>query len=59
MKREMDVYDEILASNKKLIEVNEGLIEVNKGWQELATNLLALLKDAQRKVGDKHEADLQ
>ena len=58
MKREMDVYDEILASNKKLIEVNEGLVEVNKGWQELATNLIALLKDAQQKAGDHHEADL-
>ena len=58
MKREIDVYDEILASNKKLIEVNEGLIEVNRGWQELATNLIALLKDTQRKAGDKHEADL-
>ena len=59
MKQEMDVYDKILASNNKLIEINEGLVEVNKGWQELATNLLALLKDAQRKAGDKHEAHLQ
>lgn len=59
MKREIDVYDEILASNNKLIEINAGLIEVNKGWQELATTLLALLMDPQRKVGDKHETHLQ
>ncbi len=59
MKQEIDVYDEILASNNKLIEINAGLIEVNKGWQELATNLLALLMDAQQKAGDKHETHMQ
>ena len=59
MKKEIDVYEEILKSNQRLIEINNHLIEVNEGWQNLAARMLNLCMDAQRKVGDKHEADLQ
>ena len=58
MKKEIDVYEEIIKSNQRLIEINNHLIEVNEGWQDLATRILKLYMDAQRKAGDKHEADL-
>ena len=59
MKKEIDVYEEIIKSNQRLIEINNHLIEVNKGWQDLATRMLKLYQDALEKVGDKHETDLQ
>jgi len=58
MKKEIDVYEEIIKSNRRLIEINNHLIEVNKGWQDLATRMLKLYQDALEKVGGKHEADL-
>lgn len=59
MKKEINVYDELIKSNQRLIEINNHLIEVNKGWQDLATRMLKLYKDALEKAGDKHETDLQ
>jgi hypothetical protein len=59
MKKEIDVYEEILKSNQRLIEINNHLIEVNEGWQDLATRMLKLCVSALEKAGDKHEADLQ
>ena len=52
MKKEINVYEEIIKSNQRLIEINNHLIEVNKGWQDLATRMLNLYKDALEKAGD-------
>ena len=59
MKKEIDVYGKILESNHRLIEINNELIKVNRRWEELATKILIMYKDALEKAGDKHEADLQ
>ena len=59
MKKEIDIYEEIIKSNQRLIEINNSLIKINEGWQDLATRMLKLYKDALEKAGDKHETDLQ
>ena len=57
--KETDRIDVILRANERLIQINDELVKVNEGWQELATKLVAMLKEAEEKAGDKHEADLQ
>ena len=57
--KEMDRIDVILRANARLIQINDELVKVNEGWQEVVIKLLAMLKEAKEKAGDKHEADLQ
>ena len=57
--KEMDRIDVILRANARLIQINDELVKVNEGWQEVVIKLLAMLKEANEKAGDKHEADLQ
>ena len=44
---DVNVMQEILESNKKLIEIieiNEKLVEINKGWMKIANDLLRMLE---------------
>ena len=56
--KEMNRIDVILRANARLIQINDELVKVNEGWQEVVIKLLAMLKEANEKAGDKHEADL-
>lgn len=56
--KEMDRIDVILRANARLIQINDELVKVNEGWQEVVIKLSAMLKEANEKAGDKHEADL-
>ena len=56
--KEMDRIDVILRANARLIQINDELVKVNDGWQEVVIKLVAMLKEAKEKAGDKHEADL-
>lgn len=55
----MDRIDAMFRANAQLIQINDELVKVNEGWQEVVIKLVAMLKKAKEKAGDKHETDLQ
>lgn len=50
-KKDIDMTQEILESNKKLIEINEKLVKINEGWLKVVNDLLAML-EAKKKGED-------
>jgi hypothetical protein len=52
------LMDEMMRTNKRLIDINNKLIEINNGWEKIADQLMTLLK-AEIERNKTHEADLQ
>jgi hypothetical protein len=50
--------DEMMRTNKRLIDINNKLIEINNGWEKIADQLMTLLK-AEMERNKPHEADMQ
>ena len=53
----MELIDEVLECNRKIIENNANLIEVNKNWAALAQSLLKLLMAERRKCTNGGKAE--
>lgn len=53
----MELIDEVLEHDRKIIENNEKLIEVNKNWAALAQNLLNMLMVERCKCTNGGKAD--